>query len=123
MERQFFDLLNATRAANGRGPLGCNENLTSIARDWSAGMSNVGGLNHHPDLGGQVCSAVPSWTACGENIGFGGSVDTINGALINSPEHFANIVGNYNQVGIGVFVGPGPDGPGTIWVTFEFTNS
>src|SRR5207244_2769948 len=48
--------------------------------------------------------------------GFGPSVGSIQNAFINSPPHRANILGDYNRVGIGVV----RDSNNTIWVTLDF---
>lgn len=115
MEGQFFTLMNQTRAANGRAPLAWNGCLAAIARGWSASMAANGVLQHHVPLQAVLNAGAPSWSNGGENVGEGGDIGTLNSAFVASPEHFANITGNFNQVGIGVVVSGS-----TIWVTFDF---
>ena len=78
-------------------------------------MAQSGVLQHHVPLQAVLDAGAPTWTGGGENVGEGGDVGTLNNAFNASPEHFSNIVGNFNQVGVGVVVSGS-----TIWVTFDF---
>jgi hypothetical protein len=54
-----------------------------------------------------------AYTSAGENIGWNNyppsqSVGQINTAFMNSPEHRANILGGYNQMGTGAWAATGP---------------
>jgi hypothetical protein len=69
-------------------------------------------LAHNPSLTTDVCC----WAGLGENVGYGGSLQVLNSAFLASPEHRANIMGRYNQVGIGVAT----DKHGLIWVSEVF---
>ncbi len=116
-ESQFFNLLNSTRASAGLGPLAYNSALSDYARNWSYQMGAAQNLVHSPNLAAETAAAVPDWNRAGENIGRGGSVDALHQAFYNSAPHRANMLGAYNQVGVGVVV------VGTeIWVTFRFAN-
>jgi len=115
-EAQFLDLLNQTRAAFGLPRLVDNINVAGTSRSWSDYMRAVNGLSHDPNLAKTVGSLVPNWTRIGENVGVGYSVKSIHDAFFNSSGHRANMLGDYNQVGIGVVVG----GDGRIWVTVRF---
>jgi hypothetical protein len=50
------------------------------------------------------------YNAAGENIGWnnGGGPGAINTSFMNSPDHRANILGNYNQMGTGAWAATGP---------------
>ncbi len=116
-EQAFFDLTNAARAQSGLGPLAWSEGLANIARVWSGSMASSQALAHNPTLVGEVGAWItPNWQRLGENVGFGGSIGNLQAAFMNSPGHRANVLGNFNQVGIGVV----RDGNGTIWVTLDF---
>ena len=116
-ESQFFNLLNGTRASAGLAPLAYNATLSDYARNWSFQMGAAQNLVHSPNLAAETAAAVPDWNRAGENIGRGGSVDALHQAFYNSTPHRANMLGAYNQVGVGVVV------VGTeIWVTFRFAN-
>ena len=110
---QFVALTNQLRAQHGLNTLASNGTLVSIARGWSANMAAAGGISHNMNLPNEV--SLP-WTKLGENVGVGGSVDSIQQAFINSPHHYENLVDPvYNYVGIGVV-----DSGGRIWVTVDF---
>ncbi|GEM_PF-1196518 len=115
-EQAFLDQTNATRAQNGLGPLQWDEGEANIARSWSSQMAGSQTLSHNPNLVAQTQAITPDWQRVGENVGFGPTVDALQNAFVNSPPHFANIVGDYNRVGIGVV----RDGNNTIWVTLDF---
>ena len=114
---QFLDLLNQARARANLGGLRWNGCIADAARAWSGTMSRSG-LHHNPNFAGAIATSVPGWTAVGENIGVGGSVGAINQALLASPKHYENIIGPFDQVGIGVVAAGGQ-----IWVTFDFSNN
>ncbi|HEV1997756.1 MAG TPA: CAP domain-containing protein [Candidatus Dormibacteraeota bacterium] len=129
-EAQLTGAINADRAGNGQGPLMVNATLASIAR--SAPHSVCGGQSFHgrsqdmiervyfshqiPPCGSYVWPVMSAYgvqfSASGENIGWNNydpttSVAQVNTAFMNSPGHRANILGAYNQVGVGAFMAPG----------------
>jgi hypothetical protein len=109
---RFLALTNQARAAHGVGPLAGNGSLSGIARTWSAHMAAAGGISHNPSL----ASEVSGWRSIGENVGMGPSVDSIQQAFINSPEHYRNIMDSaFSVVGIGVTYGGG-----SVFVTLDF---
>ncbi len=110
--------------------------VDGVARAWSQSMAAVyaatgdpvvkpfapndcrqSSLCHRPDLVAQVGAVVPQWQLIGENIGTGFAVQSLHDSFMASGGHRANIMGNYNRVGIGV-VTQGE----RIWVTFDFVN-
>jgi hypothetical protein len=79
-------------------------------------------LRHNPRVGGQIPI---TWKRWGENVGYasnGGdeSLRTVTRRLhrgfMASTGHRENILGRFNQVGIGVAV----DDDGTMWATMVF---
>ena len=135
-EAQLLTMLNDARQGAGLAPLASDPAIATIARSWSGHMVGVhartgdpvikpnaptdceqSSLCHRPDLGPAVGAVVPGWTRIGENIGVGGDTTGVNAALLASPGHFANIMGDYDRVGIGVVI----DGS-SIWATFDFAN-
>ena len=144
----LFQLTNQDRTSNGLGALGYSGSLSSIAT--SARSGGCGGVNGRsqdmiernyfahqiPPCGQYVWQVfnLGAYTAAGENIGWNNyppaqSVNQINTAFMNSPEHRANILGNYNQMGTGAWAAPGAwsgaGGPynGVIMYTEIFINS
>lgn len=117
LEGSFYSLTNASRSANGLGGLQYDPWLSTIARDWTNTMIRDDVLKHNPSLSAQVSSQVTnSWTRLGENVGVGYDTDGLQQAFMNSPGHRANVVGDFNRVGIGAE----RDGRGRIWVTVVF---
>ena len=132
-ESEFFALLNITRAANGKSPVVRDSGLDQLALDWSGKMADVydntqtvinstdpgncakSALCHRPNLATFLGPIEPAWQAGGENVGTGGTVSGLNDAFIASAGHFANIIGNYNRMGVGVMLRND-----RIWVTFNF---
>ena len=113
-EGQFLSKINASRSAAGLAPLTTNGNLQSYARSHSAEMANADKIYH--STASQLRAAAGSgWTALGENVGRGQSPDSLHAKFMESPGHRANILGDYNQVGIGT-VSSGP----YLYVTVVF---
>ena len=119
-ELAFSRRINASRDRAGLGPLAVNLALTGVARAWSDRMAGAGKMSHNPQVANQVEG---DWTRLGENVGFSSRtgatttefVDRLHVAFMESPGHRANIMGDYNQVGIGVRMTGD-----TMWVTVNF---
>jgi uncharacterized protein YkwD len=116
-ERAFWELVNSARGSSGLAPLAFDPAAAVIAREWSNTMAMGNNLHHNPDLASQVSSRVTtSWTRIGENVGVGYAVGSLHDAFMASTGHRANILGDYNRVGVGVVYGASSK----IWVTFVF---
>ncbi|MDH3731578.1 MAG: CAP domain-containing protein [Acidimicrobiia bacterium] len=111
LEDSMLAFINAERAANALEPLSVYYDLVDDGRSHSVAMEEASFLHHNPDLG----SVTTGWYALGENVGVGPDVDSLHDAFMASPGHAANVLGDYNYVGIGVE----QDGP-RIWVTVVF---
>ena len=113
-EQAFLSAINSTRAANGLGPLQMDGSLRSFARTHSADMIAAGNIFHSSDA--ELKAAAGSgWSKLGENVGRGGSVSSLHQAFLDSPAHKANILGDYNYVGIGT-----DTASGILYVTVIF---
>jgi uncharacterized protein YkwD len=111
-ETQFLSLLNAQRAAVGLGPVAVDAGLVTSARAQAGRIASAGALSHQ-----DLSPLLGRWNAAGENVGFGPDVSVINSALVNSPGHYANMVGTrFSHVGVGVVAG----GDGRLWVAQVF---
>lgn len=111
-ESDFHGRINSLRGSNGLAALARNGSLDARARDWAKTMAESGSLKHS-----NIGSLVPPWSAAAENVGKGGSVSSIFGLLKGSSGHLANMLGNYTDVGIGVW----RDSSGIIWTVHVFT--
>jgi len=110
-EGDFHGRINSLRSANGLPGLSRNGSLDSRARSWAKTMAESGSLKHS-----NISSLVPPWSSAAENVGKGGSVSSIFGLLKGSGGHYANMVGDYTDVGIGVW----RDSSGTLWTVHVF---
>ena len=111
LEASMVELINEERAGNGLDPLATYFDLTDDAIAHSGVMRDGNNLHHNPDLG----SVTTGWYALGENVGVGPGVESLHDAFMASPGHQANVLGDYNYVGVGIV----EDGP-RIWVTIVF---
>lgn len=120
-ENDFVAKINAERRSRGLRPLTVNLQLTGVARNWSSVMERENRMYHNPRMSSQVKG---SWTRLGENVGYtvktgaplNELVKRLHVAFMNSPGHKANVLGDFNQIGIGVRIARS----GKLWVTVNF---
>lgn len=112
LETQLVGLTNRARAAHNKPPLRVELQLTRIARDWSSTMASRGAISHRPSLGDAVSG---NWSRIGENVGVGPSMARLQDAFMDSPGHRANVLGDYDRIGVGVY-----EHNGRYWVTLNF---
>ncbi len=92
-------LVNQTRAQSGRSYLRDNLQLDQKAQAWAEYLAGQNTLQH---------SNLPSgityqWRSLAENVGYGGSIEQVHQAYLNSPGHRANILDpRWNYMGTGV---------------------
>jgi hypothetical protein len=99
-DNQFLAAINASRSSAGLAPLAMSSSLQSYATTHSVDMANAATIYH--STGAQLAAAAGSgWTNLGENVGRGPDVSTLHTAFMGSSGHKANILGDYNYVGIG----------------------
>lgn len=109
----FVAKANAERDARGLRPYAVKSDLNAVALRHSQRMASRNALYHNPNLG----SEVGNWQVVGENVGNGGSVDSIHRAFMDSPSHRENILTNdYTEIGVGTVT----DSRGILWVTQVF---
>lgn len=110
---EFLALVNEERASRGLSELLVYWDIEDDAHAQTERMIDAGQIFHNPNLG-QVTG--PVWSKLGENVGVGGTVQTLHQAFMNSPGHKANVLGaDYTHVGIGA-----QRNNGVLWVTFVF---
>ena len=113
-EAGFLAKINASRSAEGLAPLSVDSGLRSHARNHTQDMIDSGGIYHSSSAELQA-AAGSGWSKLGENVGRGGTVDSLHTAFMNSAGHKANILGDYNYAGIGT-----ASSNGTLYVTVVF---
>lgn len=114
-EGRYLSLLNNRRASEGKPPLSRVGCLDTVAKEWAAHLGATGQLAHNPNVAAQITQHCGAWTGRGENVGYGPDVPFLDNGFWNSPPHKANILGNYNKVGIGVY----RSGP-SLWICVVF---
>lgn len=124
-EQQFLTLMNADRTSADRGRLAASPDVATVARNWSKRMAGDGDLRHNPNVSKQL---TVEWTRWGENVGWASNgtdgalsavVSRLHRGFMESAGHRANILGDFNQVGVGVAI----DGDGTMWATMVFVEA
>lgn len=113
-ESQFVSLINQTRAAAGLSPLSSYGDLVDDARRHTADMIAEGSIFHSSQS--QLASATTGWSQLGENVGMGPNPSVLHSAFMSSPSHKANILGDYDRVGVGADRAD----DGTMFVTVIF---
>jgi uncharacterized protein YkwD len=115
---QLFDLLNADRAAHGLPAVQWDGQLGGLAQDWSQNMGTTGQFRHRNLNEVLGRPGYTHYRRLGENILVGAcnlSAQEVERAWMNSPGHRANILGNFNAVGIGTACING-----RLWATQNF---
>lgn len=99
-EQEFVAKINQLRASKGLATLEVNAELTNEARAWADVMRGAGKIFHSSNLAGGITA---DWQKLGENVGVGGTVQSLFDAFVASPKHYENLVDPaYRFIGIGV---------------------
>jgi hypothetical protein len=113
-ESRFTSLLNHERTSRGGHALVTKSDLVAVARRHSQRMADRGYIYHNDNLPNEVDG---DWQMLGENVGRGGSVDSIHQAFMDSSPHRHNILDSrFNQIGVGTVIA----NDGRIYVTEVF---
>ena len=105
IEKRFAAMVNEVRASSGMGALSLTDRLSEAARRHSRRMAAKGTL-FHSDLGRIRGSRVS------ENVGWGGNLPILLSEFMDSPTHAHNILGDFQQTGIGIV-----RAHGKVWLT------
>lgn len=116
-ERGFVQLTNEARARSNEGALSLDPELSKAARVHTREMVRRDLLYHTVES--DLRHRVTRWSTLGENVGVGGTVESLQDAFMNSPPHRANILYTpYRHVGVGV-----KEAAGRMWVTVLFEST
>jgi hypothetical protein len=122
-EQQLLALINQARSDAGLAPLYAEQQLTTMARDYSAEMIQYDFFGHVSPVSGDLQARVAAhgitgWLLAGENIAKSPNIDSAFTAFMNSPTHRDNILKpDYNCTGIGI-----QKGPNGLVISQEFMN-
>ena len=110
----FFNKINAARRNRSKVPLQLDPQLSKVARKHSREMTAKNLLHHTSTTA--LKNRVTNWQMLGENVGVGGTVESLNRAFMQSPTHRENVLyTTFRHVGIGTRVRHG-----RLWVTIVF---
>lgn len=118
--RAVFDRVNAERTARGLEELAWNEELATVARDWSAEMAQRRQLQHQDMAALLQRQELSGFQGLGENI-FQATgpvpAGTIHAGWMRSDDHRVNVLNpGWDRLGIGVHCAE----DGSVWATQEF---
>ncbi|MEX2424362.1 MAG: CAP domain-containing protein [Acidimicrobiia bacterium] len=116
-EAEFVAAINQSRSAAGLAPLSVHGDLVAGARAHTAEMIPTGTIFH--STAGQLAAVTTGWAVLGENVGKGPDVSVLHRAFMESPSHKANILGDFDRVGVGVAL----DADSKMYVTVIFMKS
>ena len=111
VESDFTSLVNAERATLGKSTLTVDSHLSTAAYLHSKDMAELGYFNH-TSLDGRtfdqriVTAGYTNFSSLAENIAYAsGSPDAakVYGMWKNSPGHYANMMGDFTDAGLGVY--------------------
>jgi uncharacterized protein YkwD len=110
VERSFVRKMNDARSARFRGDWDLNQVALKHTREMVARSK----LYHTPENAFRY--RVTNWSMLGENVGVGGSVDSLHKAFMGSSGHRSNITSReFRRVGVGAL-----RHDGRLWVTIVF---
>lgn len=113
-EKGFFRKINLARKNGGRVQLRLDRQLTKVARKHTREMTGANLLHHTTET--NMRRRITNWVLLGENVGVGGTVDSLHVAFMNSPSHRENVMHtSFRHVGIGT-----RHAHGRLWVTVVF---
>ena len=110
----IVDLVNAARTEAGLETLSVDLGLIVTARAHSEDMASEARLFHSPKA--ELASIDVDWELIGENVGQGSDAYSIHDAFMASESHRANVLGEFDSVGVGA----ARSEDGTLYVTVIF---
>lgn len=119
----LLKLINSERQQRGIKTLTLDQNLTSLAQNYSRKMSSENFFSHTDPQGTtpfeRLKNAGAFFQTAGENIAYAPDVSIAHQNLMNSEEHKSNILNpDYSKIGIGIFA----ENKSKILITEVFTN-
>ena len=122
-ERDLFAAVNRARRMQGLPALRWNESLAAAARRHAVVMAQRGEIGHgfpgEPSVSARAKQAGAHFSWLAENVAEGPTASFIHSALMNSPNHRANVLDReMDSIGVGV-VGRGRE----LFVVEDFSQA
>lgn len=113
--------INSVRASAGKPALAQNSTMDQWALAHALTLASKCQL-YHQNLNGFLGKNIGPKTisSIAENVGYASSTQAVLGVLKNSPSHYANMIGDYQYVGIGVVKATSGSCLGYIYTTQIF---
>ena len=111
VETEFMAVLNSERATLGKNPLAISTSLSTAAYLHSKDMAEQNYFNH-TSLDGRTfdqriaAAGYTNYTSLAENIAYASGVPDaakVYNMWKNSPGHYANLMGDFSDAGLGVY--------------------
>ena len=111
VETEFMAVLNSERATLGKSPLTINTSLSTAAYLHSKDMAEQNYFNH-TSLDGRTfdqriaAAGYSNYSSLAENIAYASGVPDaakVYNMWKNSPGHYANMMGDFSDAGLGVY--------------------
>lgn len=117
-ESSVIEQINAARESAGLSALARDESLMRLAASWAASMASSSDMDHG-DFADRISSVYPN-TEAAENIAEGQpDADSVVAAWLDDPPHRANMLGDFNRLGVGV----GRDDSGSPYWCADFVQA
>lgn len=120
-EKGFKRRINNERVNDGISKLHFDPELSKVARRHTNEMISANEKNPNKGLfhstTEELKNRITNWTMLGENVGVGGTVESLHDAFMDSPPHAENVLhAAYKNIGIGAKRSK----DGRLWVTIIF---
>lgn len=113
-EARFAEKINKARARRDRKPVDIDMHISAVAATHSRAMKRETQLRHTGER--KLRERVTRWELLGENVGRGGTVDSLHQAFMESEGHRKTVVSKeFRYVGVGI-----ARDEDQIWVTVLF---
>jgi uncharacterized protein YkwD len=113
MEKNVFNMINQNRVAHSLAPLTWSDTVAQQARMHSINMADKVVPFGHQGFDTRFATLsrlIPGLTSMGENVAWNQGYSKPGAAAVqmwlNSPGHYANIMGDFNLTGVGVAKDP-----------------
>lgn len=113
---QMVSLTNGDRQAHDRGALAFQARISKYAKQHSRAMAKEGYIYHSTEEQLRAALGDVDWSLGGENVGVGGSLDSLQRAFMASKLHRQNILNKtYDHMAVGIV-----KSNDSLWITVIF---
>ncbi len=113
---QMVSLTNADRTQHDRDALAFQARLSRYAKEHSRAMARKGYIFHSTEEQLRAALGDVKWSLGGENVGVGGSLDSLQRAFMASKLHRQNILNKtYDHMAVGIV-----KSDDSLWITVIF---